>query len=209
MELPASVVAVLAGYERDAASLLVDYEAVPPADKLRWVADLIPTSPRSIADVGAGSGADAAWLAVRGHSVLAIEPVEALRLAGAILHPCERIEWLDDALPSLAKARTRAGHFDLVLVSAVWHHLHADLWEEALVSIGRMTRPGGTVLMSLRNGPGAARRPTFPVSPERILDLAARHGLRTIRRVRAESMQQRNRDAGVTWDWLAFESPAE
>ncbi|HSV77595.1 MAG TPA: hypothetical protein VLK85_00120 [Ramlibacter sp.] len=60
--------------------------------------------------------------------------------------------------------------------------------------------------MSVRNGSGAANRPTFPVPFERTIEVAAARGLLAIRRVRAESMQARNREAGVTWDWIAFQS---
>jgi SAM-dependent methyltransferase len=209
MELHESVTAVLAGYERDASELIAHYEAVSPVDKYRVVAGLIPGTPCNVVDIGAGSGVDAAWLAAKGHRVLAIEPVESLRRAGARLHPSKRIQWLDDALPSLARARVIAGPFDLVLISAVWQHLRDDLHEEALSNISRIVKPGARVIISIRNGPGAPGRPTFPVSPERISAIAARVGLRTIRHVAAESMQQRNRNARVTWDWLALEFATE
>jgi len=209
MEVSESTTAILAGYERDAAVLIGRYEAISPADKYRVVVDLIPDSECNVADIGAGSGVDAAWLAAKGHLVLAIEPVESLRRAGQRLHPSERIEWLDDLLPSLARTRTRAREFDLVLVSAVWQHLSGDMHEEALSNIRGMLRPGGKVIISLRNGPVAPGRPSFPVSAERTMAIAARLGLRTIRHVRAESMQQRNREAGVTWDWIVLEPAVE
>ncbi|MGH6647562.1 class I SAM-dependent methyltransferase [Aquabacterium sp.] len=205
MELPESTAAILSGYQRDAVALIARYEAVSPADKYRAVADLIPRWQCNVVDIGAGSGVDAAWLAAKGHRVLAIEPVEPLRRAGERLHPSDRIEWLNDILPSLARARAKARQFDLVLLSAVWQHLRDDLHEEALSNISRMLKPSARVIISVRNGPGDPSRPTFAVSVERTIAIAALLGLHTIRHARAESLQQRNRDAGVSWDWLAME----
>ena len=74
-------------YDANAEIVLGRYEAIP-ADKVHgWLADLLPAAPATILDVGAGSGRDAAWLAAKGHDVIAVEPSANMRAAAARLHP--------------------------------------------------------------------------------------------------------------------------
>jgi protein-L-isoaspartate O-methyltransferase len=81
------------GYAREAAQLIARYESVPQEQKHRKVAHLIAGEPRSVLDIGAGSGADAAWYASLGHRVVAVEPVDEPRRAAMTLHPSPSIEW--------------------------------------------------------------------------------------------------------------------
>ncbi len=53
-------------YNREAKSLASRYESRTFEDIHRDVLDLIPESPGLVLDIGAGSGRDAAWFAVRG-----------------------------------------------------------------------------------------------------------------------------------------------
>jgi protein-L-isoaspartate O-methyltransferase len=69
------------------------------------VLDLLPETAVRVADIGAGTGMDAAWFARQGHEVLAVEPVKELREAGMALHQDNKIKWPDDRLPNLAKAQ--------------------------------------------------------------------------------------------------------
>lgn len=147
---------------------------------------------------------EAAWFAAKGHRVRAVEPVKALRLQGEQLHRSKRIEWLDDRLPELEVA-TIASH--AVRSGSPVGGVAAPAQKpsrRSLSNIARMLKPGALVIMSLRTGPGALNRPTFPVPAERTFALAAALGWRVIRQARADSLQQRNRDAGVTWEWLVF-----
>ena len=63
------------------------YESIPFADAHRAVLDLIPAMPGRVLDIGSGTGRDAAWFAGRGHSVVAVEPTDAMRLPAMALHP--------------------------------------------------------------------------------------------------------------------------
>lgn len=62
--------------------LIERYEAFDPAVLSAPVLDLLPQTPGRVADIGTGTGRDAAWFAAQGHRVLAVEPVPALRDAG-------------------------------------------------------------------------------------------------------------------------------
>src|SRR5262249_62188734 len=74
-------------------------------------------------DIGAGTGRDAAWLAAKGHEVVAIEPSNAMRRHGQQLHQRDHIRWVDDRLPSLATTLRLGLAADIILLSGVWQHL--------------------------------------------------------------------------------------
>lgn len=195
---------ILDGYAEAASELVGRFEAVSPADLYSAVVHLLPQSGSTVMDIGAGTGRDAAWLAARGCSVVAVEPVARFREAGRSLHESPHIEWLDDALPSLTQVLQRGQTYEFVLLSAVWQHLDDRQRQLAMPILRSMTDPGGCLLMSLRHGPGAPTRPCFPVSAEATIELAQANDFRLTFRRSAASVQAGNRRAGVTWTWLAF-----
>jgi SAM-dependent methyltransferase len=198
---------VLQSYAAASADLITRFEGVSPARLYAPIADLLPSSPSRIVDIGAGTGRDAAWLADKGHDVVAVEPVDEFRRAGIALHKSQRIEWLNDRLPDLCGVRSRKTRFDRVLLSAVWQHLDNAQRCVAMRSLADVTAPGGILIMSLRHGPGALSRQIHEVRPGVIIDAALRIGFELIRERQAESMQAANRAAGVHWTWLAFSLP--
>jgi len=198
---------VLQGYATAAADLVVRFEQVSSAQLYEPVADLLPSRASAIVDIGAGTGRDAAWLADKGHEVVAVEPVGELRHAGMTLHRSERIEWLNDRLPDLRDLRSRKRRFDCVLLSAVWQHLHNDERRIAMHSLGDLTARGGLLIMSLRHGPGEPSRRVYETRAEDTIDAALRTGFKLIRERRADSIQDANRTSGVHWTWLAFGMP--
>ena len=194
---------ILTGYAADAANLISLFEALSTEEVLAPVLDLLPSASSRILEVGAGTGRDAAWLAARGHHVTAVEPVEALRRAGMALHP--EPDWTDDRLPGLERVCALGEHYDLVLLVAVWQHLPPEQHRTGIAALAGLIAPAGRLILSLRHGPGSPSRPCFPTNPEAIVADAAEAGLRLVRRVAAPSIQQQNRDAGVTWTWLCLE----
>lgn len=196
------------GYAEQAQALVEQYEALGFEHKHSEVLHLLPAAPSSVLDIGAGTGADAAWLADRGHTVLAVEPTAELREAGRRLHGSPRITWLDDGLPDLTHARARREQHALVMLTAVWMHFDAGERREAFPHLAAMTAPGGRLVMALRHGPVPAGRRMFEVSAEETDALAARHGLLPRLRLRTPSRQLHNQAAGVTWTRLVYERPA-
>lgn len=156
-----------------------------------------------LADIGAGPGHDAAWLANMGHSVLAVESVKQFRDAGTTIHSSPKIEWIDDRLPHLTETKRR-GRFDLVLLSAVWQHLNDHQRLIAMRSLAQLTASGGVVIMSLRHGSGAPERIVYPVVPRETIEAALSEGFTLLRQVEAASVQTVNRRSAVRWTWLAF-----
>ncbi|WP_338060887.1 class I SAM-dependent methyltransferase [Burkholderia vietnamiensis] len=163
-----------------------------------------PQSPSRILDIGAGIGTDADAFAAMGHSVVAVEPVDALRIAGIERHSSARIEWVDDSLPQLAHLRTGRREFDLVMLSAVWMHLDEDERRRAMPNVGALLCDGAMLIMSLRYGPVPDGRRMFDVSAEETIRLADAHGLRNVLNVETESVQRGNRSEGVMWRRLVF-----
>lgn len=196
---------VLEGYAAVAtADLIAAYDGLSPASIYQHVIDLLPKRCIKIADIGAGTGRDAAWFAAMGHDILAIEPVRELREAGQKLHPAANIKWLDDRLPHLGAVPT-GGSFGLVTLCAVWQHLTDEDRAIALPRLATKIARGGILIMSLRHGPGAKGRRVFPVSSDMTIEMAYACGLHLLRSRDADSVQKGNQAMGVSWTWLAFE----
>lgn len=153
--------------------------------------------------LGAATGRDAAWLAGRGHRVTAVEPVRQLREAAQGLHPLEAVEWLDDRLPDLDRIGAEE-KFDCVLANGVLHHLKPAGQESAVRRLASLLVPGGTLIASLRHGVGPMNRRAWPIDVAALLAAAEESGMDPIRRVDKGSIQPENRDAGISWSWIAL-----
>jgi SAM-dependent methyltransferase len=196
---------VLIGYAASSRDLIARFESLSSKQLYAPMADLLPTKPSRILDIGAGTGRDAAWLARQGHDVTAVEPVDELRQAGMRLHDGLGIDWRDDRLPDLHALQGRTG-FDLILLVGVWQHLNDHQREIAMRRLAALAAPSGLIIMSLRHGRGAPNRRVYDVRPADTIAAASSAGLALVRQCEAESIQPENRDAGVCWTWLAFRS---
>ncbi len=196
-----------AGYDQEVASLFERYESREPGRIHEPWVHLFPKPPARILDIGSGTGRDAAWFASLGHSVLAVEPTDALRLGAAKLHPEPEIEWLDDILPDLPHVVARSETFDLILMHAVWMHLTEAERIAGMAVIAGLLAPGDRIAMSQRHGKVPKGRRMFDVSGEETIALAARHGLTNLFHERAESIQAENRANHIEWTKLVFEKP--
>lgn len=193
---------ILAAYAEEADALIPSFEAISSADVLAPVMAWLPSTPRRIIDIGAGTGRDAAWLAARGHTVLAVEPVAGFREAGMRLHAHPRIRWCEDTLPSLARI-TETG-FDLILMVAAWHHIAPEDRPPALRRLRQLVSPDGRLLMSIRHGPAPPARTGFASDAVASSELAIQAGFSLLASRRVASVSVANRAAGVTWTWLAL-----
>ncbi|MBN3805127.1 class I SAM-dependent methyltransferase [Paraburkholderia sp. Ac-20336] len=193
------------GYAERAPALREQWRAISFAGQHGPILHFMPDAPAKIVDIGCGIGTDAAALAALGHAVVAIEPVDELREAARELHPSAPVEWLDDSLPDLAVLLARRGTFDAVMLTAVWMHLDEEQRHRAMPRIASLLRAGGVSIMSLRHGPVPEGRRMFDVTPEETIRLASMQGLRLVCELQTSSVQQANRDHGVTWTRLVFE----
>lgn len=192
------------GYAEQSVSLIPQYEAISFEHCHAAKLHLLPSAPGRVLDIGAGTGRDAAWFAERGHSVLAVEPTAELRVAAMALHPSSSIEWLDDALPELARVTKRGELFDTIMLNAVWMHLDESERRIAMARVASLLAGQGVLAISLRHGPTPTGRRMFDVSAEETISLALRHDLAPLLNVRTESAQAGNRAIDVTWTQLVF-----
>jgi len=192
------------GYAQEAESLIRRWQSISFADQHSQVVHLLSDAPSRVLDIGAGIGTDAAALAAMGHTVVAVEPVGELRTAAINLHRSSRIEWIDDSLPDLRIITSMNETFDVVMLTAVWMHLDYEQRCRAMPNISSLLRDDGVLIMSLRHGPVPRGRRMFDVAPEETIELARVAGLQAVLCVATPSIQQTNRNSGVTWTRLAF-----
>ncbi|MCP2341215.1 class I SAM-dependent methyltransferase [Actinomadura rupiterrae] len=186
------------GYAAEADTLAHQYESLTSEQVLGDVLHLIPEKPGRVLDIGAGTGRDAAALALRGHSVTAVEPTAELRAHGRRLHPRAGIEWLDDTLPALPAVE---GTFDLVLLVAVWMHLDPDERRPAMRRLAGLLAPEGVLLLTLRHGPPPPGRHMFDIPADEPVAQAASSGLHAVHQSTWDDLLGR---PGVRWTTLAF-----
>jgi SAM-dependent methyltransferase len=128
------------------------------------VIEYMPSSGARCLDVGAGSGRDSAFLALRGCKVTAVEPSELFRRKATDFFKGLDIEWIDDSLPNLKKVKALGLCYDFVLMSAVWMHLNSIERQEALVSVYSLLKNGGVFILTLRLGSAEPDRMIYEIT---------------------------------------------
>ncbi len=194
----------LEGYATHAPALIAQYNAVPSDTIYAGVRDLLPVHPVKVLDVGTGNGRDAEWCTNLGHTVTAVDPVNAFVVETMRRVPAATI--LRDRLPELKTVR---GQYGLILVNGVWQHIEPADRPTALARLAALLDAGGRLILSLRHGPGHPDRPIAPIDTGETLAGAERLGLTLLRRADTGSVQDGNIANDVTWTWLVFEREAQ
>ncbi|WP_431858707.1 class I SAM-dependent methyltransferase [Azospirillum sp.] len=192
----------MAVYDRRALELASQYETVGFDEVHADILDLLPPEGATILDVGAGSGRDAAWLAAKGHDVVAVEPSAGMRAEAVRRHETGRIRWVDDRLPGLEYVHRLGVAFDFILLSAVWMHVAPADRQRAFRKLVTLLKPGGRMVMSLRHGTPDPERAMHPVSRAEIERLAAEHGAMVTRAIRTPDSLGR---ADVSWETVVVQ----
>lgn len=138
----------------------------------------LPIDKGLVLDLGAGPGRDAYEMSLRGHMVLAVEPLLEFRVAGE--QRCGKessVQWIDDALPLLGKLTGCENEFDFILSSGVWHHLTPGEQELGMRRAAQLLKPAGVFALSLRNGPAGVGTHVFPTHCRRLLSVAEEEDL--------------------------------
>lgn len=195
----------VAAYETNAERFAASYEAVSTEAIHEGLLSFIPSGrDRTALDIGAGSGRDAAWLAAQGYDVVAVEPSAAMKAEGQRRHGSARIRWVDDRLPSLARVHQLGIAFDLILLSAVWMHVPPSDRPRAFRKIVTLLKPGGVLLLTLREGACDDGRCMWPAPFGEIEALARDFGLAVLKSARTEDRLGRE---GVHWTNVALKLP--
>jgi protein-L-isoaspartate O-methyltransferase len=197
---------VIAYYSANAEQLAQRYERLSPALIHASWASRISKTKSLILDVGAGSGRDAAWLADMGHTVVAVEPADGLRTKAAQLHPNPAICWIDDSLPELKKVEALHLVFDVILVSAVWMHIHPSDREQAFKTLFDRLDLHGLLIFHLRHGSDQDQRSMLPVSGTALRVMAEKLSLESAMRCKGDDLYDR---PDIQWETLVFRRPSE
>jgi SAM-dependent methyltransferase len=131
------------------------YDSAAPAFVQRWLSEQPDDMyalfrrffrPGLTADIGSGSGRDAAWLTANGYPAVGYDLSEAL-LAQARAH-FPHVEFRKAALPELSGIPAR--HFDNVVCETVLMHLPREEIEPAVACMLEILKPGGVIYLSFR-----------------------------------------------------------
>jgi SAM-dependent methyltransferase len=135
---------------------LAAYDSDAPAFVRRWLAEEEPADvyallrkffrPGLTADIGSGSGRDAAWLTANGFPAIGYDLSEGLLAQARARFP--HIEFKKAALPDLSGVPAR--HFDNVVCETVIMHLPRQEIAPAVARMLEILKPGGVIYMSFR-----------------------------------------------------------
>jgi SAM-dependent methyltransferase len=194
----------VAWYDQNVESAVERHESLAPEKVNNWLAGVLPIKPALVLDVGAGSGRDAAWLASRGHEVVAVEPSEQMRIRGARLHTADKIRWINDRLPGLETVHRLGISFDFILLNAVWMHLAPANRRRAFRKLVTLLKPGAWMAISFRQPEPGNPRSMFPCHRDELEQLAKIHGT-FIERIETASDELAR--TGIEWTRLIIRLP--
>ena len=189
--------------ESDIAQQVASYESIDPGQVNAWLEPYIPQEPASILDVGAGSGRDAAWLASKGHQVIAVEPSCGMRKEAEQFHSGSPFTLVADRLPDIKNTSRSGMSFDLILLNAVWMFIPETERKRSFRKLIALLKPRGVIAISFRT-PCERRRGMYPVSVSEIEGLAQGHGAYI---VSTEEVSDSLGRPGVRWHQIIIRLP--
>jgi SAM-dependent methyltransferase len=144
--------------------------SAPSSWVTRWAHLLRPGA--RVLDLACGSGRHAAWLAARGHEVLAVDR-DADAIAALPAGVVGRVADLEQGAWPLAGEAP----FDAIVVT---NYLHRPLWPHLAAALA----PGGCWIYETfaagNETVGKPSRPDFLLRPGELLEVARAHGLRVV-----------------------------
>ncbi|MCX7381142.1 MAG: class I SAM-dependent methyltransferase [Alphaproteobacteria bacterium] len=160
----------LNAYDRDPGSFAEDWETQPPPSDLHATVRRFFIQGGATADVGCGSGRDAAWLAANGYPAEGFDASDGLLREARRRHP--RIAFAAATLPELAGIADSS--FANVLCETVIMHLAPESVAPAVTRLLSILRAGGVLYLSWRVTEGQDRRDEHgrlyaSFAPERVL----------------------------------------
>jgi SAM-dependent methyltransferase len=166
--------ATLKAYDRDPGSFAEDWETQPPPSDLYATVQRFFIPGGATADIGCGSGRDAAWLDSHGFPAQGFDASEGLLREARKRHP--HITFEAATLPALAVITD--GRFANVLCETVIMHLPPNDLTPAVQRLLSILRTGGVLYLSWRVTEGHDRRDEHgrlyaSFDPERVLHALA------------------------------------
>ena len=171
----------------------------------------------TILDVGAGVGRDASHIAKLisdiNHDnnvtrVYAVEPAIEMLKVGQSTTQNQKVQWIQDSLPTLDKTTRLEISFDLILLSAVWMHVPPGQRIRAMRKLANLLKPGGKIIISLKFGmtqQEQQQRQMYDVSVEEVEHLAQNLGL--ISKLESQNAADQLGRDDVYWQTLVLHMP--
>ncbi len=191
-------------YAARAEQYAASFEAVLPTDLpyLKLAATFFHAR-ETVADIGCGSGRDAAWLQAQGFAVTGYDAVPEMLAEACRRHP--GLTLAQASLPDLAEIPANV-NFANILCSAVLMHLPADQHLAAAFRLADLFAPGGRLLLTYRYSQTASERDDTgrlftSIIPGRLELLLASAGLNV---VYAETQPDSRRPA-IHWQTVVAE----
>jgi SAM-dependent methyltransferase len=203
-ERAGSVDQTLGTYCKRVSEFVAQYESLAFDSIHRDWLKFLPPIPGFLLDVGAGSGRDAAWFAARGWEVVAVEPVAEMIARAREIHPSAHIQWIQDKLPQLEITIKQGLSFDVVLASAVLMHLNSDDRARAFRKLSALVKPGGILVISVRQGEFSDERAAYGCTVAEIESLARQHCLAVKSITQSEDALERT---DVKWFTAVLQMP--
>ncbi len=144
----------LGAYDRQAAAFAAEWHAQPPPTDLHATVRRFFLPGRATADIGCGSGRDAAWLDAQGYPTIGYDASDGLLAEARRRYPTLHFE--KASLPALEGLRPAS--FANVLCETVIMHLAPDLVGSSVARLMDLLEPGGVLYLSWRVTEGADRR---------------------------------------------------
>jgi SAM-dependent methyltransferase len=163
----------LSAYDLDAHAFATDWESQPTASDMHAVVKRF-FKPGPTADIGCGSGRDAAWLSHAGLPTIGYDPSEGLLAEARRLHP--KVRFHRSSLPELHGIANAS--LTNVLCETVIMHLRPVLITPSVQKLMAILKPGGTLYLSWRVSDGADKRDEYgrlyaAVDPEQVFQALA------------------------------------
>jgi SAM-dependent methyltransferase len=143
----------LQAYDDAAAAFADDWDSQPAGTDLRTLVRRYFRSGPT-ADIGCGSGRDAAWLTANGLPTVGFEPSEGLLAEATRRHP--DVTFRSAALPELKGVAD--GTFTNVLCETVIMHLEPSAVANSVRRLVEILQPGGTLYLTWRVTEGSDQR---------------------------------------------------
>ncbi|MEQ9519063.1 MAG: class I SAM-dependent methyltransferase [Parvibaculum sp.] len=188
-------------YNAEADILKSRYAETPFAERHQHFGPFFPDAPAKVMDVGSGIGVDSLGFAELGHEVLSVEPADAMRAVAMEERHHPNITWLSDFLPTLDRVQASGTLFDFILLSASFMHLPRAAQPVGFSTLASLTKPRGTIAMSLRHGPVPYGRTMYEIADEEAMRMAHDAGLNVVHQAHGEG---RKIQPGVTWSSFIF-----
>jgi SAM-dependent methyltransferase len=146
--------ATLNAYDSDPAGFADDWDHQPPPSDLHATVRKFFTPARPTADIGCGSGRDAAWLDANGYPTTGFDASDGLLREARKRHP--HIPFAKAVLPDLVGISD--GNYANVLCETVIMHLEPAAITPAVERLLAILASGGVLYLSWRVTTGADRR---------------------------------------------------